>query len=181
MIYACLKTMRQWNTALTPANYILLGLATGGVLLTAFRAGFGGETGVVAALTLVLLVVAAFTKAVYYFWIRRMGGPTINTATTFTRAAVRLLDTGHTAGTFLTDEFGYVPPRGRVRLFKTLVFVLGFLVPLVLVIVVMMGLADTTLAALAVISAFIGNGLERWLFFAEARHVVNLYHGAQHT
>lgn len=23
MIYACLKTIRQWNTALTPTNYIL--------------------------------------------------------------------------------------------------------------------------------------------------------------
>jgi DMSO reductase anchor subunit len=27
--------------------------------------------------------------------------------------------------------------------------------------------------------ALLGLGLERWLFFAEARHVVNLYHGAQ--
>ena len=33
--------------------------------------------------------------------------------------------------------------------------------------------------AVAVASAFLGVMIERWLFFAEARHVVNLYHGKQ--
>ncbi|MGB0847531.1 MAG: dimethyl sulfoxide reductase anchor subunit family protein, partial [Thiolinea sp.] len=33
MIYGCLKTIRQWNTSLTPTNYLLLGLASGAVLL----------------------------------------------------------------------------------------------------------------------------------------------------
>ena len=32
---------------------------------------------------------------------------------------------------------------------------------------------------MAAISAMLGLVVERWLFFAEARHVVNLYHGAQ--
>jgi len=34
---------------------------------------------------------------------------------------------------------------------------------------------------LAALSAYLGVFVERWLFFAEARHVVNLYHGAQRT
>jgi hypothetical protein len=33
MIYACLKTIRQWNTPLVPANYLALGYASGSLLL----------------------------------------------------------------------------------------------------------------------------------------------------
>jgi DMSO reductase anchor subunit len=105
----------------------------------------------------------------------------MKTATGFTRANVRLLDVGHTAGTFLTEEFGYVPERTIVALFKTLVFVLGFILPGLIIFGMTSGEASSTLAITALISAVIGIGLERWLFFAEARHVVNLYHGAPNT
>jgi DMSO reductase anchor subunit len=45
----------------------------------------------------------------------------------------------------------------------------------------LMGTESTIAAWLALIVAFVGVYVERWLFFAEARHVVNLYHGAQRT
>jgi len=32
---------------------------------------------------------------------------------------------------------------------------------------------------MAIFLAFIGMVAERWLFFAQAKHVVNLYHGSQ--
>jgi DMSO reductase anchor subunit len=181
MIYACLKTIRQWNSALTPANYIMLGLALGAVLLVALRTSFDGDTALVASMTLVIIDVALVLKAIYYFWIKRVTGPTMKTATGFTRANVRLLDVGHTAGTFLTEEFGYQPERTTLVLFKVLVFVFGFVLPGMLIFGMTDGDATSTQAMGAVVSAFIGIGLERWLFFAEARHVVNLYHGAQAT
>ena len=34
-------------------------------------------------------------------------------------------------------------------------------------------------AIVAALAGIAGAAVERWLFFAEARHVVNLYHGAQ--
>ena len=34
-------------------------------------------------------------------------------------------------------------------------------------------------AVVAALGGIVGAAVERWLFFAEARHVVNLYHGAQ--
>jgi DMSO reductase anchor subunit len=34
-------------------------------------------------------------------------------------------------------------------------------------------------AIAAALAGIAGAAVERWLFFAEARHVVNLYHGAQ--
>ncbi len=174
MIYACLKTIRQWNTSLTPANYLLLGLMLGSLVLTAILAIVGDPTHGASGVTMVLLVVAGTMKAIYYFWMRTVTGPTINTATGFNGAKVRLLDVGHTAGTFLTDEFSYFTPESKIKLFKVLVFVFGFGIPLLMVIFHLSIL-------LATLFAFVGIALERWLFFAEARHVVNLYHGAAHT
>ncbi|MDZ7747649.1 MAG: DmsC/YnfH family molybdoenzyme membrane anchor subunit [Halofilum sp. (in: g-proteobacteria)] len=106
MIYASLKPIRQWHNPVVPPMYLLMGLATGGVLLSAVE-GLAGELGgVTAGATLGLLVAAALVKGVYYGWIARPAGPTINTATGMTRAQVRLLDSGHSHGTFLTHEFG---------------------------------------------------------------------------
>ena len=93
---------------------------------------------------------------------------------------MRLLDVGHTAGTFLTDEFGYTLAKNRCQLLRAAVFVFAFIVPALLIISVMaQTVTIVPLATLAFASAFLGVLIERWLFFAEARHVVNLYHGTQ--
>ncbi len=181
MIYGSLKTIRQWSTALTPANFILMGLATGSVVLVMVLAFHGKDIGGSALLSAALLTLAAVTKAIYYFWMKTITGPTINTATGFTRARVRLLDTGHTAGTFLTDEFGYQADAGLISILKTVVFALGFTIPVPAMIMLANGVGGAFLAVVAALLTLMGVGAERWLFFAEARHVVNLYHGAQHT
>lgn len=181
MIYGCLKTIRQWNTALTPTNYILLGLASGSILLVSVLTLNHQSAKLLATLSLVLISIAAISKAIYYFWVRTITGPTINTATGFTRAQVRLLDTGHTAGTFLTNEFAYFAPATLLLSLRITVFVAGFCVPLLLIGLIALGVQSVFLAMLAVLASFVGIGAERWLFFAEARHVIRLYHGAQHV
>ena len=182
MIYGCLKTIRQWNTALTPTNYILLGLATGSILFVLVLALNDQSIMGVASLSVVLIILAMIAKAIYYFWVRTVIGPTINTATGFTRAKVRLLDTGHTAGTFLTDEFAYFAPAKLLLALRVTVFIAGFLIPLFFIGLIALGTkGGSVFALLAVLSTFSGVAAERWLFFAEARHVIRLYHGAQHT
>jgi len=180
MIYACLKTIRQWNTPLVPANYLAFGYASGSLLLLLGAVIAGLEITPYIAMAALILSVAAVLKAIYYFWIRSPGlTPTINTATGLTRAQVKLLDTGHTHGTFLTQEFGFRLARQKAGVLKVFVFALGFLVPglmLAWVFGQQGGLAAPIIAAL---SGIAGAAVERWLFFAEARHVVNLYHGAQ--
>jgi DMSO reductase anchor subunit len=172
MIYACLKTIRQWNTPLVPLNYLALGHFSGALLL------------VVAPMknfpvyVLVLLIFAALLKGVYYFWIKSVpGASTIQTATGFTRAQVKLLDAGHTHGTFLTQEFGFQLARRHALALKVFVFVAGFGFPL-LGLSGLLGEVNQLMAGLVSASAILGVLAERWLFFAEARHVVNLYHGA---
>ncbi|KVW97214.1 dimethyl sulfoxide reductase anchor subunit family protein [Thiobacillus denitrificans] len=180
MIYACLKTIRQWNTPLVPANYLALGYASGSLLLLLGAVLAGLDTTPYIAMSALIVSIAAVLKAIYYFWIRSPGlSPTINTATGLTRAQVKLLDTGHTHGTFLTQEFGFQIARQRASLLKAVVFVLGFALPGLMLMWVFNQQGGQTAAIIAALAGLGGAAVERWLFFAEARHVVNLYHGAQ--
>lgn len=180
MIYACLKTIRQWNTPLVPANYLALGYASGSLLLLLGAVIAGLETTPYIAMSALIMAIAAVLKAIYYFWIRSPGlTPTINTATGLTRAKVKLLDTGHTHGTFLTQEFGFQIARQKAGLLKLVVFVLGFALPGLMLVWVFNQQGGQTAAIVAALAGLAGAAVERWLFFAEARHVVNLYHGAQ--
>ncbi len=179
MIYACLKTIRQWHNALTPVNYILLGVMLGGLVFLLLASMYTAATINLIINATYLIGIAATAKIVYFFWIGSPAGPTINTATAFTRSMVRLLDVGHTAGTFLTDEFGYQVARARLILLRWMVLLFAFAVPALVLWVGINMMPVATAVTIAVASAFTGVIIERWLFFAEARHVVNLYHGAQ--
>ena len=180
MIYACLKTIRQWNTPLVPANYLGLGYASGSLLLLLGAVIAGLELTPYLAMSALIVSIAAVLKAIYYFWIRSPGlTPTINTATGLTRAKIKLLDTGHTHGTFLTQEFGFQLARQKATLIRVLVFVIGFALPGLMLVWVFNAQGGQAAALIAAFAGLLGAALERWLFFAEARHVVNLYHGAQ--
>ncbi|MEQ1661226.1 MAG: DmsC/YnfH family molybdoenzyme membrane anchor subunit [Thiobacillus sp.] len=180
MIYACLKTIRQWNTPLVPAIYLALGYSSGSLLLLLGAVVADLDVTPYIAMSALIVSIAAVLKAIYYFWIRSPGlSPTINTATGLTRAKVKLLDTGHTHGTFLTQEFGFQVARQKAGLLKVLVFVVGFALPGLMLGWLMRQDGGMAAAAIAVLTGMAGAAIERWLFFAEARHVVNLYHGAQ--
>lgn len=177
MIYASLKTIRQWNSSLTPVNYIALGLMSGSLLLAAMQGLLAGElAGIQLQMAMGLLVLGAVVKVVYLFWIGKPAGSTINTATGFTQATVRLLDQGHTSNGFLNNEFGYTVAANKLVRLRLLMLALAFVVPFLLLLAASSAL--TVIAALLVIAGLL---VERWLFFAEARHVVRLFHGDQRT
>ena len=179
MIYACLKTIRQWHNALTPVNYILLGVMLGGLIFLLLLSLYQPASTSLVVVISGLIIITALAKIVYFFWIGAPAGPTINTATSFTRSRVRLLDVGHTAGTFLTDEFAYQVARTKLSVMRWLVVLFAFAMPVLIVWLAAAWLPAALVYALALSSAFAGVFIERWLFFAEARHVVNLYHGLQ--
>lgn len=180
MIYACLKTIRQWHTPLVPANYLALGYASGSLLLLLGAVVARLDTVPYIAMSALIVSIAAVLKAIYFFWIGSPSvTPTINTATGLTRAGVKLLDTGHTHGTFLTQEFGFQLARKKAGLLRTLVFIIGFGVPGLMLVLIFQQPQALLAATVALFAVMLGASMERWLFFAEARHVVNLYHGAQ--
>lgn len=180
MIYASLRTIPQWNSPLVPTNYLLLSLASGAVLLTGVTVAFGGAPAVAAPLALVLLVAAGLAKAVYFFWIGKPQGPSINSAVGVTRASVKLLEAGQSSDSFLNREFSFEAAAARINQLRVVVYVCGFLLPFLLLVALLR--TDAASLALALLApALLGVGLlaERWLFFAEARHVVNLFYGRQ--
>ena len=180
MIYASLKTIRQWHTALTPVNFVLLGLLLGALILGFMLASQGLSTATLMSVALGVVVLAALAKIVYFYWIGQPAGPTINTALGFTRATVRLLDVGNSSDTFHNKEFGYQVDKVKLIWLRTISMILMALLPLLLISGVFGEVGSSTLL-LAALCAYAGVFVERWLFFAEARHVVNLYHGFQRT
>lgn len=183
MIYACLKTVPRWRTWHTPVAYLLHALASGGLLWLAVAAHDkprGGTVMAIVALILAALLVklafyAKFSKRVHHTLNEAMGVP-LSAAPGRVQGRVRLLDAGHTHGTFLTSEFGFELARERAAGLRGLMFVIALAVALLLA-----GLGAERLgpAGLAVLAAVYIGGLliERWLFFAQAEHVVRLYHG----
>ena len=173
MIYGCLKTIPRWNTWMTPVKYVLFGLMSGAVLLPAVLSLRPPEVGPVGKpmVALFLLAVGLVLYLAYLLKHPRQQH-TINDALGFQQGKVRLLDVGHSHGTFLTNEFGFSVAREKARALRWAAIFCGFILPMMLCY-----FTKWFWAASAICIA--GLLVERWLFFAEAEHVVRLYHGQQ--
>ena len=93
---------------------------------------------------------------------------------------VRLLEAPHSGENYLMKEMGHVIARKHAGKLRRLSVTLGFLLPLLLTVLAMHlpPLLAGIAAVLAAASGLSGVLLERWLFFAEAKHSVTLYYGA---
>ena len=170
MIYAQLKTIPRWNMPLTPAMFLSFSMA-GGALLA------GQET-----LATVLLAIAGAVQLAY--WVKgdqafASSGTTLATATGLgAQGAVRAFEAPHTGSNYLLREFVHVVGRKHSRKLRIIGFGLGFALPVLLLITPIDGLMlKHTMAGIAVLSHLAGVACLRWLFFAEAEHVVGLYYG----
>lgn len=182
MIYACLKTIPQWNTFWTPINYISIGIFLGGLIFFFILDLYNYEVSLYKSYLLFFIVIAFVLKVLYYFNIRTPRhniGQATNAAIKFKETKVRLLDVGHTGGTFLTDEFGYKVAEKKLFRVKLFSMIGGFLMPFLLIYIHSFIYENLVICFMAIFLAFLGMVAERWLFFAQAKHVVNLYHGSQ--
>jgi sulfite dehydrogenase (quinone) subunit SoeC len=180
MIYACLRTVPHWNNWQTRNGLPWFGLMSGGLLMLGFWPLHLAERPLRIVVVFLLLGGLAI-KYSYFLSYRKMGAaaPSANEAlklglepgTGRINARVRLLDVGHAHGTFLTREFGYEVPRSWVLALRLIALGAGFLGPVILL------LWWPHMVWLAAGSSIAGLLVERWLFFAEARHVVRHYHG----
>jgi DMSO reductase anchor subunit len=182
MIYRTIKPVHQWCNRWVVPGYLALALMTGGLWTNLFVCAWQGAptTGIMAAL---LIVVAAAVKLGYWRFIDTTRSPaSVASATGLGRfGTVRTLDPPHTEQNFLMREMGFRLARKHARRLRALALLTGFAAPALLSAAssLLTGIPATLSAAAAALLATVGVLVERWLFFAEAKHTVMLYYGAQ--
>jgi DMSO reductase anchor subunit len=180
MIYASLRTIRQWHQALTAPIYVVLGLASGAVLLRALLAVLGEASPWSAWLAIFLLLVGAALK--WGYWLRIDGelrAYTIEAATGLGHLGkVRVLDPPHTQPNFIMREMGYRVARKHAQMLRKAALLFVFGLPTAFLLISQSGWLAIAGALLAMVTMAVGLLIERWLFFAEAEHVSMLYYGA---
>ena len=165
MIYTQLKTVPRWNHWSTPVLFQLYALG-GGALLSG-RVSTG----------LVLIGLAALAQAGW--WLagdQRLAasGTSIETATGLGHIGkVRAFEPPHTGSNYLLREMVFVVARKHARKLRLIALGLMAVLPALLLLLPF----GHWLALIAVLSHVAGVLVSRWLFFAEAEHVVGLYYG----
>ena len=183
MIYASLKTVHQWCNPYVAPNYLALGLYTGALLLAATLHLLGrGSTGV-DVVVFVAGIAALIGKVSYWRYIANTQHPSSPESATGLGEAgrVRLFEAPHTEENYLMREMGFSIARKHAEKLRKLSVLSLFVAPLVLILIALLmgGIAAAIVAVFAVFSTAVGVLVERWLFFAEARHVVTLFYGAR--
>ena len=165
MIYAQLKSIPRWNTKLTPAYFLSLSLAGGALLAGQIK------------FCLLLLLISGIIQLLV--WIKgdralALSGTTIESGTGLgTIGRVRAFEPPHTGTNYLLKEFVHIVGRKHSAKLRIIALILMIGTPILL-----HSLSFSYfLAALSIISHITGLFISRWLFFAEAEHVVGLYYG----
>jgi len=177
MIYAAVRFLEEWHTPWTVVNYLLLGTASGFTLAAAFSAwtdvhlvGFYGTWAVTLTLAALLTRGASLARNVR---LRHKSTPQSAIGVRHTR--VRQVSQGFTAGSFNTREFFHGRSPGFLRAARVGFLLLTFPVPVALLAIAYV-LSSPGLPLAAFVTQYLGLLLERWYFFADARHPQNLYY-----
>lgn len=164
MIYASLRAVPRWHNWLTPVHFLTLS-AAGGALLA----------GQVTIATPLLALAAAVQMAI---WMQGDGalarsGTTMATATGLQGGTVRAFEPPHTGTNYLLREMVHVVGRKHATRLRAIALILGYGLPILLLLLPF----NHWLGLLAVLTHVLGILASRWLFFAQAEHVVGLYYG----
>ena len=165
MIYAQLKTVPRWHHWSTTVLFLLYALGGGALLSGRIE------------IALVLIVMTALAQIGW--WMAgdlRLGasGSTMESATGLgSIGTVRAFEPPHTGSNYLLREMVHVVARRHAQKLRVISMALVVGVPALLLL-----LPFGHFFALIAVLAHIGGVLvARWLFFAEAEHVVGLYYG----
>ena len=168
MIYTQIKAVPRWHQALTPLHLTTASLA-GGALLA-------GQI----TLAQIFLFLGGIIQIAH--WLRGDGrfaqaGQSIASATGLSEAGrIRVFEAPHTGTNYLLREMVHVVGRKHAQRLRIIALGLGFVLPLTLILIPG---ASHGLGGLAVLSHILGMLASRWLFFAQAEHVVGLYYGSR--
>ncbi len=166
MIYATIRAVPRWHHWTTPAVFLAAALA-GGALLS-------GQLRLAGALFALLAVALALHwQAGDWRW--RDAESTPGSATGLGRIGrVRLFERPHTGENYITREMVHVVGRRHGAKLRLIALLGGAILPATLLVLMPPSLLA---AGAALMLHLLGMLAARWLFFAEAEHVVGLYYG----
>ena len=152
--------------------------AAGGLLALLWLQAFLGQ-GQSDTFELVVLLALASAWGVKLVWWQIAGangsGSTLASATGLAGLGeVRSIMPPHTSENYLQHEMGFVVARKHADKLRMIALLLGGGMP---VVILVLAPASAGALAVAVLAHVAGMFVERWLFFAEAKHVVTLYYG----
>ncbi len=181
MIYVSLKPIPAWRHRLVLPGYLLFAAFTGGLSWLAIQTVAGANIGhgMIAA---VLLGALLLWQLKHRYWrdIDRAPLP-VSRASALGLPANRVVhgfERPHTEANYLTKEMGFVLARKHASRLRLLALLLFALVPALCALPVWFAASSNTAPWLiiAALSALLGTFVERWLFFAQAKHLVTLYY-----
>lgn len=181
MIYASLKPIRHWRNRWVVPGYLVLALMSGALWLNGLAVLFGVGRDDFVYSALLAIAVAWSIKIAY--WREVDAGVSLSTPESATGLGafgqVRPLDPPHTQENFVMREMGYQIARKHGPRLRLQAQNLGFALPFLLVLVTLAtdGWPASVAGAAAPLVSLAGMLIERWLFFAEAKHAVALYYG----
>ncbi len=180
MIYASLKAIPAWSIGWTSPGYLVLSLMSGAILanLLVVFSGYWAAANWLVLPTLFFLAFGLVVKLSYWSKIETAGISTPESATGLGRFGdVRLIESPHDQPNYLLKEMGFSVARKHSRKLRRIAVMCAFILPFLLVVSgwLWSELSHFLLAG-AVLSCALGLVCERWLFFAEAKHVVTLFY-----
>ncbi len=181
MIYASLKPIPAWRHPLVVPVYLLFALFTGGLLLAAILSVGGAAPGNMTGFGALILAAALWrTKHLYWTAISSSTDlPSRNSALGVPAAKkINVFERPNTEANYLTTEMGFVLARKHSQRLRLVALVLFAIVPAICALPVwgLPPLQSAPFFVVAATSALVGTLVERWLFFAEARHAVQRYY-----
>ena len=180
MIYASLKTVSAWNNQWVAPVYITFALMSGATICVALLAWSGYYQGWTTGFACTAIITAGLFKLKYWSHIDNAPlNSSTESATGLGRfGKVQLLQSPHTQQNYLMQEMGYEIARRHSVKLRRWTLSLGFIIPLGLLALSFMDIPVLRLTSvtIAVSVMLFGILIERWLFFAEAKHTVMLYY-----
>jgi len=181
MIYASLKPVPAWRHPLVLPVYLVFALHSGGWIAVAlFNVADEPASARMIAIGICCMTttVLAAMKIAYWRAIDRIELPSRESATALEGIGkVTVFERPHTEANYLTREMGFVLARKHSRKLRAIALLLFAGVPLLaLMLAWLLPVAAVFALWVAAVSALLGAFVERWLFFAEAKHMVMLYY-----
>ena len=176
MIYASLRTVACWHHPLTPVCYLMFSVSGGSLAFVWLSAAINQQVGSLFTNVAGALIFAAWV--IKFLWWQMLdtkkSSSTLASATGLgALGKVKTLMPPHTSENYLQTEMGFVVARRHAVKLRVISVLLGCILPL-------LGLyaAENSIVLLSAVllAHLVGIFVERWLFFAEAKHVVSTYY-----